>query len=254
VVDAARVTDLLGGDVVERADQDAFAGDLSVFAFEHGPLQAGHAEVEELDRAAFEERGGAARAEQVLRLGAAAVAVGGFDEQVGGLDVAVDQAALVSVLQAQRCLADVVAGLGHGQATRLLHEPAEVDAVDALHREEVGVADLPGVVHGDDVGVGQLGGGFGLAAESLEHALVGRVFVADELERDRAPQPVVAGLEDLAHAAGAEFVQNPVRSDAQLPGLALEELVGLIRGEPALEHELPGELARVGEALLGRAG
>ena len=58
-------------------------------------------------------------------------------QQVVRLDVAVDQAALVGVLQAQRRLADVVARLLDRQRPSLLDQLGQVDALDVLHDEEM---------------------------------------------------------------------------------------------------------------------
>ncbi len=127
------------------------------------------------------------------------------DQQVGRLDVAVDHAALVGVLQAQGRLADVVAGLAAPAAGRAASTslPRSV-AVDVLHDEEVGVAGLVGVVGHDDVGMRELGDRLDLAAEALDRVLVWQMLLADDLEGDDAVQAAMAGLEDLAHAAFAD--------------------------------------------------
>ena len=58
-------------------------------------------------------------------------------KEIGGLDVAVDQAVFVRVFEAERRLADVAAGARHGERAVLLDELAEVRSLDVLHREEV---------------------------------------------------------------------------------------------------------------------
>ena len=68
-----------------------------------------------------------------------------------------DQAALVGVLQAQRRLPDVVAGLRDRQRPALLDQLGQVGPLDVLHDEEVRAADRVGVEGVDDVGVRRVG-------------------------------------------------------------------------------------------------
>jgi len=53
------------------------------------------------------------------------------------LDVAVDHAALVGVLQAQGGLAGEVAGVGGRERAALLDQPGQGNALDELHDQEV---------------------------------------------------------------------------------------------------------------------
>ena len=108
--------------------------------------EAGQAEVEDLDDA------------------------GAVHEQVGRLDVAVDQAGLVGVLQAEGGLMDVVGGANRVKRAAALDQVLEADAVDVLHDEEVEFAVPVHVVGADDVGMAQLGDGLGLAVEAFDRA------------------------------------------------------------------------------------
>jgi len=69
-----------------------------------------------------------------------------------GLDVAVDQAGLVGVLQAQDGLADVVGGADGIHRPAALDDLLQVGAVDVLHDEEVQRLVLVDIVGVDDVG------------------------------------------------------------------------------------------------------
>jgi hypothetical protein len=84
----------------------------------------------------------------------------------------VHQAALVGVLQAERRLPRIVASLDRRQRSARLQQPGQIDAVDELHDEEMGVADLAGVVQRHNVRVGEPGRGLGLAAEALQQPLL----------------------------------------------------------------------------------
>ena len=67
----------------------------------------------------------------------------------------------------------------------------------------------PGVEQRQDVGMRQLRGGLDLAQEAVE-AEAGRQFGAENLERDVAVVPEIAGKVDGRHPAGAEFALDAV--------------------------------------------
>src|SRR5258706_44227 len=83
-------------------------------------VQPGHAEVEELDLPAL------------------------CQQQVARLDVAVNEPAFVSMLQAEGSLPDVLAGLGRRKPSALLDNLGEVLALSVLHDEEVVASHLVG--------------------------------------------------------------------------------------------------------------
>ncbi len=165
--------------------------------------------------------------------------------QVGRLDVAVDQAALVGVLQPQRRLPDVVASLPGGEPAARGEQLAQVGALDVLHSQIVIVAGQGGVVGEHDVGVRELGGRLHLAAEADQQFLLVEAVGADDLEGDEAVHEGVPGLEDLAHAALPEPLHQQVRPQHQTLGAALQDLVDLEGGEPAAADQFGGQRARV---------
>ena len=112
-VGLARVEGLLRRDVVEGAHDGAFAGQLAGGAVLILTGDAREAHVEDLDDGPAGDLRRLVGA--VLRLAAG----GPGDEQIARLDVAVDHALLVGVLQAERRLPDVVAGKRGGQRTGL---------------------------------------------------------------------------------------------------------------------------------------
>ena len=108
------------------------------------------------------------------------------EHQVGRLDVAVDHAVLVRVLQAQRRLMDEVAGIGDRQRPLGLDQLGQVEALDVLHGQDEALAEPEGRVGGDDVGVVELGGRADLAEEAVEDAGPLDEVAADDLEDLRA--------------------------------------------------------------------
>ena len=160
-VGLAGVADLLRGDVVGRAEHLALVRQRRR---RPGPSPAhlGQAEVEHLDHRPVPLAG---------------------EHQVARLDVAVDHAVLVGVLQAQRRLVDEVAGMGHRQRPARLDQLGQVVGPRRTPwRRRGSRRHADGRVGGDDVGVMELGRGADLAEEALEHARAVHEVRADDLE------------------------------------------------------------------------
>jgi hypothetical protein len=217
---------LLGGHVVHGADRALGVPPAEVVG--RVVEEAGQAEVEDFDRTRPVE------------------------EQVGRLDVAVDQAGLVGVLQAEGGLADVVGG-PHG-----VHRPVALDdgvqraAVNVLHDEEVQPAVAVDVVTADDVGVLELGDGPRLAAEALQgHGVAGAV--GEHLDGDAAAHDRVLAQVDLAHAAGAERPQHLVlATEDEVAPLAAQQLLDVEARQQAVAHQGVGRRPRpVGQGAAG---
>src|SRR5262249_11625277 len=103
---------------------------------------------------------------------------------------------------------------------------------------EVLVVDLVSVIDQDDVGMRELGGGLGLALKAADDFRVLREpILANDLERDNAVEPAVQRLEDLAHAAFAKKLEDAVGAEDEIGAVALEDLIGLVGGEPAALDE-----------------
>ena len=136
------------------------------------------------------------------------------DEQVGRLDVAMDDAAPVSGVERIRNLAgEVDHSLGRDRALLddLLHRPP----LEPLHRDERLPAMFPELVDHADVRVFERRGEAGFPFESREpfggHDRVG----AQQLDRDFAAEAEILGAIDHAHTALTELVeQTIVRNEA----------------------------------------
>src|SRR5207253_1488094 len=114
------------------------------------------------------------------------------DQDVGGLEVAMNDAFAVSGVERVEDLARVLECAGCGERS------AEGLAFDVFHDEEIG-AD---VVKRGDVGVIEGGGGAGLIGEAVVEMGFGG------FDGDDAIEAGVAGLEDLAHAAGSYGLED----------------------------------------------
>ena len=103
------------------------------------------------------------------------------------------------------------------------HEPVgERLAVEQLHHEVVHAVLVADVVNGADVRVVQRGDGAGLALEPAPAIRVCRDLARQHLDGDAAPQPIVVGTIDLAHAAFAERGDDLIGAE---PGAGFERHV-----------------------------
>ena len=96
-----------------------------------------------------------------------------------------------------------------------------------LGDEEARPVLLAGVEDGDDPGVVEAGDGVGLAAGAVVGAAVG----GDRLDRDGAPEALVARLVDRAEAAGADPRTQPVAPQGERRVGLSDELFGGLHGE-----------------------
>ena len=131
------------------------------------------------------------------------LAVGG-DQHVARLHVAVDHAVAVGEGQGGGHPGADAGDLTRRQRLGILEDGREGPAVDVLHDDEVRAVVLAPVEDGDDVGVGQVGGGLGLPAEPLDEGLVDGELGEEHLEGDRPIELAVDGPVDLSHAAAGD--------------------------------------------------
>ena len=123
-----------------------------------------------------------------------------YEEDVARLDVAVDEAALVCVLQRQGDVLDNFDRLVQRHAS-LANAAAQIDAIDQLRDDET----LPGggstdVIDGDDAGMIEPGEDAGLFEEGLVRARRAEQTHVQHLDGDPAAQLVVERLVDDAEA------------------------------------------------------
>jgi hypothetical protein len=138
----------------------------------------------------------------------------GQQDDVIGLDVAVNDLALVAVLQSLQQLPAQTRGVGRGQRPIARHVLGQVLPLHQVHHQESQAVLLEEVGHGDDAGVVQPGQHRRLAAELLVE-LARLVRVQPRLRRQRLDghieaEPVVEGAIDRPHAAAAEVVADGI--------------------------------------------
>jgi hypothetical protein len=131
-------------------------------------------------------------------------------EDVAGLDVAMDDTALMGHLDGPRHLARDPRGLPWREGPAPPDDRRQILAVDELHHN-VGAGGVGAVVvDGDDAGVIQGGGRLGLLSEASEEVGIGAVLGAKDLERDIPLELGVAGSVDRGHAALSEQLDQPI--------------------------------------------
>ena len=150
----------------------------------------------------------------------------GVDEDVGGLQVAVEDAARMGRLD----------GLGHLRQDRRplarVHRPACQTAgqrrpLDILHRVEGVAVEVADLEDRDDPRMVEPGGGLRLAAEAGQIGLRGELAAKEHLHRDGAPQAPLPGPVDDPHAAAADLLEEVVVAERRREGdLAGGEAVG----------------------------
>ena len=146
------------------------------------------------------------------------------DHQVGALDVAVDDAVAVRLVERVGRLRGDRHRLGDRQRTAR-HPRRERFAGDQLHDDERPVAVLAQVVDRGDVRRAQHRRGTRLAEQAGTLVRTGRARV-QHLHRHGASEPRILGAIDLAHAAGPEPIAEAV----------LRELLAGERGRREVVH------------------
>jgi hypothetical protein len=132
-------------------------------------------------------------------------------EDVSGLEVAVEDAATVRVMHGPGHggdeARDGVRGgpVGHASVQRRERPP-----LDELHGEVVLSLVLADLVNGDDVRVVELGGRLRLAAKSVHLVCGGELSGEDHLQRYDAVEAALPRFVDDAHAAAGDFLQQLV--------------------------------------------
>ncbi|EKX63533.1 hypothetical protein STRIP9103_00669, partial [Streptomyces ipomoeae 91-03] len=139
---------------------------------------------------------------------------GAVEEDVAGLDVAVQHTDPVGGGERVHDLGADGGGLARVEQAPVAQDVVHGRPVDEFHDDQGAAVDLGHVVHGDDSGVPDAGGGPGLALHPQPQVGQfghGGVRVgAQLLEGDLAVEHFVHGPPDHAHAAASELLDDPV--------------------------------------------
>lgn len=181
VIDQGGILELLGRHVVRCAEGCAGAGESDGTFFFTDDF--GDAEVGDLHASA------------------------GVEEDVFGLDIAVEDAFLVGVLKCVADFWDDGEGFGGGEFAHA-HGLAKVEAIDEFHDEVIEAAGVAEVMDHDDIRMIEAGEDAGFAHEALREVRISAEFFGEKLEGDFAAEMELARFIDEAHAAAADEFEN----------------------------------------------
>jgi len=204
---------LLGGHVGDGANGGARAGEQLQAGIGEGVAEEGIVAIgDELGEAEIENFDGAAFG----------------DDDVGGLDVAMDDAFLVSGTEGIGELNADIDGARNGEFA-LREDLVEGQAFEELHGDEGDAFMLFDGVDGADSGMIEGGGGTGFAEEAFEGLSVATCLFREEFEGHVAAELGILGFIDHAHAPTANFAEDFVMSDGFVDHGVSEEGILMVR-------------------------
>jgi hypothetical protein len=172
------------------------------------------------------------------------------DQTVGGLDVAMDEAHLVGVLQTIGHLGNVVGRRVVIERTIGHHGLMQVLALDVFHHDVMDVAVIVDVVRAHNIRVVQLGNGASFETEPLQIRRIIHPILRQYLDRHAPPHELVLGQVDAAHAALADLAEQLVFAEPEALMLPGEQLVGLPTRDEVFRNQEFGQAVLVLERSL----
>ena len=140
------------------------------------------------------------------------------DQYVRRLDIAVHQPRPVRGIQRAGHRRDDRRRPPRRQRLPAAQQPPDVPPGHVPHRDEQHPARLTGLIHRQDVGVINRGGGPGLAQEPAAELLVTRQPRRQYLQRHQPTQPLIAGAEHHRHPARADLLLQHIPGDPRPRG------------------------------------
>ena len=132
-----------------------------------------------------------------------------IEHDVGGFDVAMDDAQGVRVGERQRQLPSDLAGIRRRDRTDNSRELAQIQSINKFHRQILHTRVRACIGGGDDSGMLQLSSGTNLAFEALQRLRV-RPLGRDEFEGDDLFQLGMFGAIDTPHTAASDAFQDTI--------------------------------------------
>ena len=178
------------------------------------------------------------------------------DHDVLGLDVAVNEALLVRVLECLGDLLDQQQRFAFRNALGGLDAVVHGVAVDILHHEVVMLAGLTHIEGPDDVLVVQLGCRAAFLVEARDEAFVAAVLARQDLDRHQTVKRHLLREIHRGHGACAQLAHHLIAGDRALSAIGLEFLLQacqLATRDDFLLHQDIGQLGARGQALLDLA-
>ena len=176
-----------------------------------------------------------------------------IEDNVGGLDVAVDDAVSVGVVECAGELVDDGADLLRREGAALFDEALEVVTGQLLHDDEDGGVGLFAVEDLDDAGVAEGADDAGLVAEAIGKVALVDKRVGEHLDGDGPAERGVDALVNDGHAAARDLADQLVLSDLADAALFHEPLSEDL-GEEAGDGGVLAEERQQGLAGDGDAG
>jgi hypothetical protein len=136
----------------------------------------------------------------------------GVEQDVGGLEVSVQDTPLMGMVDRPRDLGDEESRLAR-RTSEAVEDLVQARPFHELHGEVVPALELSDLVNRDDAGVVQVGDGLGLVPEAAHLVVVGPGPGADHLEGDRPIQAELSRPVDDPHASPAPHPPHLVVSD-----------------------------------------
>ena len=130
------------------------------------------------------------------------------NHNVVGLDIPVDNAPAVGVLQRLGDLGCKMQRLPPGKRPTLLHILLQRQSVDELHNDVVNIVGVIDVINRHNIGVREHGNGLGLRIKPSAEVLVPAKLLLEDFHRHIAVEPMASGPVDHGHAASADLLEN----------------------------------------------
>src|SRR5580704_14050395 len=170
-------------------------------------------------------------------------------QQIGGLDVAVDDSATVCISQTVCRLANVVGRLERRHWPHVSHPIVKAVTIDELHHEQMdfglSVERLIDVVGSDDIRVLESSYDPSFAVESSQIDRVAQVRFRQHFDRTAAPHQRVFGKIDRARSAARQDRQQTILPQNEAAVFSSQQLFGLPLSQRSVAHERSSDRLRL---------